>query len=440
MVSAQGVASAAGVPRLADASTGLGAATLATSASLLDAAGAFNQRSNIQRFSLSRSTTTLGLVAVKDAMASVCFVMSTSASVNSKRPTLATAALPCVSARPSSARRTALNLSSGLVHATSICPLSLPSTVGSRLCARYGAASESGNASTSACTVAVLSVASPLNLRCAPANVIEPLKGAAVAIGHVTAVACRANSLASIAAAGCVVASRQPTLPPFSATLSTCTFQPGAGALVLAAALATATGGTTFSVAPVAGSVARRLRWPDASRATTRRGAVSDTSPRCTMRSSGRTSASSTFSESKPSKSRPLPSASFVPCASIVPLSLSPAVAVCSKSILRSASSVPACSLTGEPAGMYPRYGARSSPLNWSCASVLRLSANGVLNAVESNSLPFSTNASLGSVLISRLEARLLRNGTLSTKSRNVCVRLTVWSSKSTEPPEIAML
>ncbi|MCY1363607.1 hypothetical protein D9M69_503750 [compost metagenome] len=70
----------------------------------------------------------------------------------------------------------------------------------------------------------------------------------------------------------------------------------------------------------------------------------------------------------------------------------------------------------------------------------MRLCANGVVKAAESNWLPLSAKASLGSVLISRLEARLLRNGTFSMKPRSSCRRFTVWSSKSTAPSLIEML
>ena len=135
MVSAQGLVLAPGCG--VSAAAGLGAATLA-SASFAPPAptGALSQRSNIQCFSLSRSMRTLGLVAVNEATFKVCFVMSASASTSSKRPTLASAVLACVNARPSADRRRALNLRSGLAQAMSICPLSLPSSVGSRLCAR----------------------------------------------------------------------------------------------------------------------------------------------------------------------------------------------------------------------------------------------------------------------------------------------------------------
>ena len=87
---------------------------------------------------------------------------------------------------------------------------------------------------------------------------------------------------------------------------------------------------------------------------------------------------------------------------------------------------MPACNLHRQAAGDVAQVGRQVELLEARCcASVLRLSANGVARAAESNLLPFRTNASLGSILTSRCDGRLLRNGTLSAKSRSSCLRLT---------------
>ncbi|MCY1522412.1 hypothetical protein D9M68_572680 [compost metagenome] len=290
---------------------------------------------------------------MNDAMFKVCLVMSTSASTSSKRPTLASAVLAWVSARPSAARRRALNFRSGWAQDTSIWPLSLPSSVGSRLCARYGAASESGSASTSVCTSATLSVAVPLNFSVAPATAVLPSNCAGFSMGQVTAVRLIPRSVRSMDAPGLTVSSRQPMRPPSSAILSTCTLSLGFSAGFPPGALAAGAGsGATFSAAPVAGFVAIRLSWPAASRATTSCGLASATSLKWNTDSSGRTSASASLSESKASRSRPRASPSLAPWASTVPVIFRPMVPVCWKSIFRSASRLPACSFTGRPPGM----------------------------------------------------------------------------------------
>ncbi|MCY1363608.1 hypothetical protein D9M69_503760 [compost metagenome] len=175
-----------------------------------------------------------------------------------------------------------MNFRSGWAQDTSIWPLSLPSSVGSRLCARYGAASDSGSASTSVCTSATLSVALPLNFSVAPATAVLPSNCAGFSMGQVTAVRLMPRSVRSMAAAGLTVSSRQPTRPPSSAILSTCTLSLGFSTAGLpSAALAAGAGsGAAFSAAPVAGSVAIRLSWPAASRATTSCSLASATSLR----------------------------------------------------------------------------------------------------------------------------------------------------------------
>ena len=182
---------------------------------------------------------------------------------------------------------------------------------------------------------------------------VLPLNSAGFSIGQVTPVTSKPSSVTSTAAAGLTVSSRQPMRPPLRASLSTCTFSTGFSAGLPTGALAAAAGrGATFSVAPVAGSVASRLSWPDASRATASCGFTTAISLRWNTDSSGRTSASASLSDSKPSRSRPRASATLVVCASTVPVIFRPLVAPCSKAIFRSASRLPACRRTGRPPGM----------------------------------------------------------------------------------------
>ena len=211
-----------------------------------------------------------------------------------------------------------------------------------------------------------------------PTSAAEPLKLSGCANGRPMVAAASSSSFRRTAAAGmpstAVVSSVKSSVPPCTASLSMATCHAGAAAAAAPAPapapLARDAGGcddsesnraSAFAVpalaAPDSGALAApgvtsRLNCPSAWRRSARCGPFSSTAARCTLRSSGRTSPSCTFSASKASASAPCPSTDFRPLTVSVPPTRSDGWGVCSKPRRRSASTVAACSLMGRPGGM----------------------------------------------------------------------------------------
>ena len=233
-------------------------------------AGAFSQRSNIQRFSLSRAIRSFGFEAVNEATVRVCFVMSASASTSSKRPTLASAVFSCVSARPSATRLRALNL----VPAASI-----RHRPGRSACRRAKARGSAPDTAPPATTAGSDSVATgPLVGRFAaelegrPAHRGRAAEGGRLVHRPGHGLDLERQVLDIEGGGGRVVWSRQPICPPVRATLSTWIRQ-GWGAAAGAAPSAAGGGKGRRLLGRAGAAVGRQqIELPAASRATTRSG------------------------------------------------------------------------------------------------------------------------------------------------------------------------
>ena len=255
------------------------------------------------------------------------------------------------SARSLSTSESTSNCASGAFQANSNSALSFPPRLGSRYCARYGAAIPSGRPARESLTLAVWSVAVPPNFNwVSAATTIDPSNSTGLAIGQLRSLASRPNWLTAISALGTSAASDQVAAPPVSAKRANSTFQ-SLCALVAAGAEAAATGAGTVSADGPAGAIAR-FNCPAALRATTSCAAANSSAPNLAIRSSGRTSSSDTLSLSAASKGPPAASATLTPVICTEPVRRTVGLANWSNASLSSAPTTPRCRRTGTLAGI----------------------------------------------------------------------------------------
>lgn len=263
----------------------------------------------------------------------------------------------------------------------------------------------------------------------------EADSGVGAVAGWLTGPAFAVTSTRSSAAAGTTVASRHATWPCVRWKASTFTSQGSGSALPSTAEAADAAGAGAEAASDGDGAGMPSMRPSARRRACTDRPSRS-TEAKWSLRASGCTSASPTFSDFQPSSSASAAVATATSSASTEPRRVTlgwPSGAI-ENAASRSPPSTPRTTFTGSAFGTYTRYGARSKRSRPSLNVPLRVCANGVACAPVSNDAPFSRNARRGSTFTSTWAGRFDRNGSDSCSCLSSCTRPAGRSSNRASP------